>query len=275
MKNIFSKSNGITLIILFIVSILTILWVNANAESVNLPLQPVSHTIDTAYMKNIVGISLSKTCIKQIQLNTTVTCPTYEQLIKLGYDQSSTRSGKFIIKQGILQREYTKVRNEAIYYLDIQNATIVDPSYLLSLKIKTIIIEPSLKSYLLPSDMVKLNNTRLVHKERYINSQCTIATISSNNWQTILPDTIHYLRQNCSGELLNTLDKIIDDTTKTDITTSQKYKEDHFKQETKIKYKNKSFIGTNDNSTNKSVTEDKDPKYIPPKTPPFDYSKFK
>ena len=274
MKPLLTKSNLLTICILIVVSVLTIVWVNANAESVNLPLQPISQNIDTGYLKNIIGISLSKTCLTLVKLNNT-TCPSYEQLIKMGYDQSSPRSGKFIIKDKIIEREYTKVRNEGIYYLNTPDVNIVDPSYLLSLKIKTILIEPSMKSYILPEDNSKINNTRIIHKERYVNDLCNRATISSNQWQKTLDDTLKYLRSGCSIEFKNTIDVIIDNQTKTDITTSQKYKEDNFKNQVKITYKNKSYIGSNDNSTNPSVTEDKDPKYKPPVTPPFDYSKFK
>lgn len=270
-----TKSNCITMSVLIVVSILTILWVNANAETINFPIEPVTKNLNVIFLNNIVGISLSKTCIGQILSNITVTCPSYEYLIEQGYDQSSKYSGKFVIKKDFLQREYIKIRNEGVYYLNQKNITLVDPSYLLSLKINTIIIEPKIPSYLLKSDMIKQNNTRTIHKERYVNPQCTQATISSENWKITLPDTINYLRNNCQGELSNTKYRIIDNTTNTDITTSQKYKEDKFKQDVKLNYKTVSKIGTNDKKINKSVTEDKDPKYVPKTTPPFNYTKYR
>jgi len=271
--NLFSKSNLFTIVILIITSIFTIVWINANAE-INLPLSPITNNLSSQFRSDIVGITLSKTCISLVKLNSTL-CPSYDNLIQLGYDQSTDKSGKFVYKNGLLQREYTKVRNEIIYYLNLQNVTVVDPSSSLSQKIKTIIIEPSIKSYLIASDMSKYNNTRTVHKDRYVNPQCSIGTISSANWLITLPDTIRYLRNNCSGELAQTLTTINDNSTATDIKTSQKYKEDKFKNEAKNKYKTVSHVGTNDNSTNKSVTEDKAPKYVPPVKPPFDYSKYR
>ena len=275
MKPLFSKSNLATLVILIIISILTIVWVNANAETINLPLTPVTKNLNTGKLNNLIGIWISKTCISQIVSNKTITCPSYEQLIQNGYDHSSPHSGKFILKNSLLQREFTKIRNEAIYYLNISNSTIVDPSYLLSLKIKTITIEPNMPTYLLVTDMNKINNTRTLHKDRYVDPQCNTAVISSINWKITLPDTIRYMQNNCSGELVNTKYTINDNATNTDITTSQKYKEDKFKQQVKLDYKNVSKIGTNDKTINKSVTEDKDLKYIPKTTPPFNYSKYR
>lgn len=272
MKPLLTKSNLLTIGILIIVSILTIIWVNANAESINLPLQPIQ-PLNPAFRSDIVGITLSKTSIALIKNNST-TIPSYEKLIELGYDNSKPISGKFIFKNGYLQREFTKANNELVYYLNNKNLTIVDPSEKLSKKIKIIIIEPSLKSYFLKSEMTKTDNTRIIHKDRFVNTTCTIATVSSSNILITLPDTIQYLQNNCSGELKDTKDIIIDNVTKTDISTSQKYKEDKWKQETKSNYKT-SKIGSNDNSTNKSVTEDKDQKYKPPVPPPFNYTKYR
>lgn len=272
MKPLLTRSNLLTIVILIIVSILTIIWVNANAESINLPLQPIQ-PLNPSFRTDIVGITLSKTSVAMVKTNST-SMPSYEKLIELGYDKSKTISGKFIFKNGYLQREFTKANNELVYYQHDTNITILDPSEKLSKKIKMIIIEPSLKSYILKTDMIKNNDTRIIYKERYVNPNCTIATISSNNILVTLPDTIKYLLNNCTGELSDIKNIIIDNKTKTDISTSQKYKEDKWKQETKSNYKT-SKIGSNDNSTNKSVTEDKDQKYKPPVPPPFNYTKYR
>lgn len=248
------------------------IFVNAYAEPINLPLQPITGPLSTGTFDDFVGISLSRSSISLVKVNST-TVPGYDDLIELGYDQSVERSGKFVFKNGYLHRDYTKVTNESVYYLHLQNVTIVDPSFNLQKKIKLIIIEPSIKSYILPTDLKKTDNTRTVHKERYVDEKCIVATISANNWKVTLPKTIKYLRDGCPGEMENTMDIIKDNQTKTDVSTSQKYKEDKWKQEAKNKNQ-KSYIGT-DKSTNKSVTEDKHPKYKPKIHPPFNYTSIR
>lgn len=240
-------------------------------ESINLPLEPIQN-INPTFRSDIVGIYLSKTSIALVKLNST-SIPSYEKLLELGYDKSKPISGKFIFKNGYLQREFTKVNNELVYYINNKNMTIIDPSEKLSKKIKMIIIEPSLKSYILHENMVKTDNTRIVHKDIAINITCTIATVSSYDILIRLPVIIKYLQNNCTGEFIEIRDIIKDATTKTDISTSQKYKEDKWKQETKANYK-VSKIGT-DKNINKSVTEDKEQKYRPSVHPPFNYTKYR
>lgn len=307
MKQLFTRSNIITIVILIVTSIITIGWVNANAESpvftnnppekpmnivnsttsvnstsnqsnnistnstVNLALKPI-HILSPSFRTDIIGITYSKTTLALLQLNST-TIPSYQKLIELGYDHSEPVSGKFVFKNGYLQREPTKVRNELVYYENKNNITIVDPSEKIFKKIKMIIVEPTLKSYVLNEYLNKINNTRTIHHDRYVNLNCTIATVSSENLLLTLPDTIMYMLNNCTGELTNTKTVITDKTTDTDISTSQKYKDDQWKKGIKSSHL-VSKIG-NDPTVLKSTVEDKTPKYVPPKHEPFNYTKYR
>ena len=59
-----------------------------------------------------VGISLSKSCIAMIKNNFTTDCPTYDEILVLFPDNTNQDiSGKFVYKDGYLQRDTTKYIN--------------------------------------------------------------------------------------------------------------------------------------------------------------------
>ena len=195
-----------------------------------------------------VGINLSNTCILMLQNNLTSYCPDYRMILDLKLDSSHKYSGAFNYTDGYYHREKPYVKNDYTLYDFHQANLIVDPSQNVAARIKMITITSNFNQYLLEGDIVKENNTRIIHKDRYV-LNCNEAIINADSWLETIADTIQYLRRGCTGTLLNTVDVIHDNVTKQDRTTSAKYKHDQWLAEAKKKYKLKSYIGTNDNST--------------------------
>lgn len=223
-----------------------------------------------------IGVDISKQCSIMIRNNFTTSCPSIKDLYDLGLDTSDRKkSGDFSFYDGMFQREEPALENHYRYY-DFQGFNIfINPPSDMQDRTKMIFIESNFDVYLLSADMVKENNTRTIHKDLFVDAKCREVTINANNWKRILPDAIAFLRHDCDPKFttLETMDTITDKQTYQDIATSQKYKHEQWEKEIKQTHiENK--IGK-DNSTNRSVTEDKDPKYVPPKTPPFDYSKYR
>ena len=204
---------------------------------------------------NTVGIFLASTCISAMKNNLTSPCPTYASLMALNLDNSKKESGVFSFFDGYYHRGKPVYKNDDQLYNVTDYNILIDPSSSFSGKIKTITIQPNFQQYLLPSDMKKENNTRIFHKDRYVDS-CTDATISANTWIKTLADTVQYLRSGCTGTLLGTVGNVTDSTVQHDISTSSKYKQAQWLKEAKEKYKT-SHIG-NDNFTNPSVISDED-----------------
>ena len=186
--------------------------------------------------------------------NITTACPTYAGLLALNLDSSKKESGIFSFFNGYYHRGSPLLKNDdKLYDLNSYNI-IIDPSPVMTKRIKTITIQPSLNNFLLDDGSIKINNTRIIHKDRYVDN-CSHATISAVTWINTLSDTINYLRNGCVGTLLNSVDNFTDSTTVTDITTSAKWKHDQWIKEAKEKYKT-SHIGSRENGTNKATIED-------------------
>ena len=195
-----------------------------------------------------VGINLSNTCVIMLQNNLTSYCPDYRMILDLKLDNSHKYSGKFNFTDGYWHRQKPLVKNDYTLYDFKQPNLIVDPSQNVAARIKMITITSNFNQYLLEEDMIKENNTRIIHKDRYV-KDCNEAIINADSWLETIADTVQYLRRGCTGTLLNTIDEIHDNVTKQDRTTSAKYKHDLWLKEAIKKYKTKSYIGTNDNST--------------------------
>lgn len=206
---------------------------------------------------NTIGINLSQTCIRALQNNVTTSCPDYRILEDLGLDTTHKYSGKLEFYDGYWHRK-ALVKNDYQLYDFKKPNTLVDPSHSVAQRIRMITITSGFNQYLLADDMVKENNTRIVHKDRFV-KECNEATINADTWMLTLADTIQYLRSGCKGTLLNTVDVIVDNMTKHQIDTSNKWKLDQWLKDVKKKYKI-SYIGTNDNRTNPSVVTDEDEK---------------
>jgi hypothetical protein len=212
------------------------------------------HNKKNAVSVQTIGIKLGNTCITMIKNNITTTCPTYAGLLALNLDSSKKESGIFSFFNGYYHRGSPLLKNDdKLYDLNSYNI-IIDPSSVMTKRIKTITIQPSLNNFLLDDGSIKINNTRIIHKDRYVDN-CSHATISAVTWINTLSDTVNYLRSGCVGTLLNSVDNFTDSTTVTDITTSAKWKHDQWIKEAKEKYKT-SHIGSRENGTNKATTED-------------------
>lgn len=212
------------------------------------------HLSKNKISSNMIGISLSNTCAVLLKNNITTTCPTYATLLALNLDASDKRSGVFSFHDGYYHRGNPMLRNDYKLYDLSDNIIIIDPSTSMSKYIRTITITPNLDTYLLPNDMEKTNNTRIIHMNRYVEA-CSRAVISADNWLETLSDTIGYMQNGCTGVLKDTTGNVTDAKTTTDISTSAKWKHDKWVKEAKEKYK-KSYVGSRENGTNKSTTED-------------------
>jgi hypothetical protein len=183
------------------------------------------------------------------------TCPTFATIMALNLDTSKKESGSFSFYDGYYHRGDPLLKNDYKMYDFEKYNVIVDPSPAMMQRVKMIIISPSLSNYLLSDDLTKVNNTRIIHKDRYVDN-CKEATISSKTWLDTIGDTVNYLRSGCTGTLLNTIDTFTDNSTITKIEQSSKWKHDQWLKG--IKESHKQLMINKDNSTNKSVIEDED-----------------
>lgn len=224
-------------------------------------------------VNNAIGISFSKTYTTHLKINPDLH-PNYDDLLSLNLDNSNRQiTGDFIVKDGITQRENPSLINHWRFYKYSDDYLIfVDPPSDMRDKLKMIVLESNLDVYLDESQMVKQENVRQYNIDRWINKNCSQSTIGANDYLKLLADTVYLMRNNCdyTKSVFKHIQNVTDPTTYQDIATSQKYKQEQWQQEIKSSHVT-SKIG-NDNSTNKSVTEDRDPKYVPPKTPPFNYT---
>ena len=254
--------NKAIIILLVLISLFVLSLISASAET---------------KINNSIGIAFSKVYLTQLKLDSDMH-PNYYDLVNLGLDNCNKQmSGDFKEIDGVFQRDTSNLlTNHWKFYTYHKDYLIcIDPPAEMRSRVNMIYIESSLNTYKLKEQMIKENNTRQVSIDRYINKFCNTATIGADDYLKLLADTIHLLRNNCNYKIstFNHIVTIVDNSTVTDISTSQKYKEDTWKKD--IKESHKEYKLGSDNSTNPSVTEDKNPKYVPPVTPPFDYSKYR
>ena len=207
-----------------------------------------------------VGITLSKTCIAMIKNNMTTACPTYEAILALFPDNTNQNiSGKFIYKDGYLQRGSTNYINHFKFYTYQPVTTWVDPPGDVVGRIATITIEPKLPEYLVSESQKLINNTMTVGHSRYVDPLCYRATITATDWIFLTGDTMNYMFHNCDKSFTtfdNLKSKYLGKSYQ-DLTTSNKYKLDEFIKAAKEKYK-ESYIGSNEENMNRSIIEDED-----------------
>lgn len=207
-----------------------------------------------------VGITLSKTCIIMIKNNMTTNCPTYEAILALFPDNTNQNiSGKFVYKDGYLQRDTTNYINHFKFYTYQPVTTWVDPPGDILGRIATITIEPRLPEYLIQASQKMVNNTITVGHSRYVNDLCYQSTITADDWIFLTGDTLNYMFHNCDPTFTtfdNLKSKYLGQSYQ-DMTTSNKYKLDEFVKLAKEKYK-QSYIGSNEKNINRSVIEDED-----------------
>ncbi len=177
-----------------------------------------------------IGVVLSKTCLTILSANLSTTCPSYEVLRQL--DNSNLyMSGDFVYKNNILQREEPKFKNSWNYYAYDESDTwriFVDPPREYLSRIKLITIENNFDVYIDRADRKIINNTVIEYHDRYINN-CWASTVNSDYWETLIPDTIFYMRNGCKGFTSFTERvEIYLEPTEQDYTTSYKYQYDQW-----------------------------------------------
>lgn len=190
-------------------------------------------------LTHFIGVDLSGTCKIMLKNGFTTDCPDMSELLQL--DNSNPLSGKFGMHDGLFQRGMPLVKNDhELYRFDEDFGIIVNPSPNLASRIKMIVIEPSLDTYVLPSDMTKTDNTRTVNHQRYVHD-CKSAVITAGNWKFLLPDTIHYLRTGCTITEFDEVEAIDDPVTEIDISSSRHWQEAQALEQNKIRCKGLCF----------------------------------
>ena len=209
----------------------------------------------------IIGVDLSQGCISQIKNKFKTDCPDYFELAK--FDNSRQEVSGFFVDDGYYHRENpTQLNSWRVYDYDGIPRIIVDPPLGMSERIRLITIQDNFSVYLLPDsrfvkpsyqlvNMTKsadewgkngtysgLNKTsyfnvidtasRIIYHDRYVDDKCWHAIINADKWEILLPDTINYMRNNCSDAHTSFIHKevIIEKLTPQDISTSQKYKDE-------------------------------------------------
>jgi len=187
----------------------------------------VVDAVSVSPLTQSIGIAWSKSCMIMLQNNFTTNCPTIKAVYDLGLDNSNkVITGNFSYIDGLFQREHPKLINHWRFY-DYDNTfyIFVDPPGDMRKYLKMIYLENTLPEYFAAGDLVKVNDTRIIHHTRYVNPNCSGSSITSENWEKILPDTILFMRHVCDPQftLIKTSSIFIDEHTHQDITTSANY----------------------------------------------------
>ena len=169
---------------------------------------------------NVVSIQLSNTCIAIVKSNDTKTCPTYEVLAPVD-TTNQKKIGKFIETKGYFHREKPRLVNPSIYFQNNVTFTVcVDcPNDILRSSLQIIITHEPFK-WIKRSDNTITNNTRFEYVNRSMEG-CQKATIYYS--ESLLNDTINYLKSNCKDTQFNEKIVITKPYTKHDISTSKAY----------------------------------------------------
>ena len=199
--------------------------------------------VPTAYAASLpdntktIGLQLSQTCRIMVVHNITSNCPSYEDLYDLGWDSSLPGSGEFYYDDtGFYKRGQAAYKDVHELYRYFDNHILVDPPSEIASRAKLIIISPSLPTYIPPGEYKKEDNSRTLAKDRYVES-CKVATITAENWEFLIADTIFYLRSDCTHTVFEHLWTVDDYISSMNIATSAKYKHDKWVEESKIKCK--------------------------------------
>jgi hypothetical protein len=177
-----------------------------------------------------IGIQLSQTCQTMLKNNVTTTCPSYEDLVNLGWDDSLPGSGEFEYDNGFYHRGIPMYKNVHELYRYDDYHILIDPPSSIASRTKIIIINPTLPEYIPLGEYKKEDHQRIVAKDRYV-ADCKEATITSDNWQFMISDTIYYLRNGCTHTNFEELTVIDDYISTMDRTTSKQYKHDRWIEE--------------------------------------------
>lgn len=205
--------------------------------------------------KTIV-IVLSGSCLTMIKAGIDGVCPDYETLMALNLDTSIPESGSFYYDDNdVYKRGKPLLRNDHLLYDLNSYNIIIDPSTTMFERTASITISPNLGIYLMGDSLKKLDNTRVLHTDRYVEN-CKHATITASTWLDTIDDTIFFMRNGCEGYLGGSVIEVEDPVTVTNIAESSKWKYDTWLAKVKEDYKeNKIGLDVNENP---AVTEDED-----------------
>ncbi len=180
-----------------------------------------------------IGIVLSKTCLIMLKNDLPTTCPTYEVLSELD-SSNKLISGGFIYKDGFYQREEPFLKKSWNWYAFDNSETwriFVDPPREYLNKVKLITIENNFDTYIDRKDRITENRTLTQYHDRYIDN-CWTSTVNSDKWKMLIPDTIFYMRNGCTGATeFDHIEYISLGLTQMDHTDSKKYRHDQWVKE--------------------------------------------
>ena len=197
-----------------------------------------------AEKNQFITISLSKTCEKLLQLNSTV-CPSYQELIS--YDNSIPfLLGEFEIQDGLYKRQPSIfVQPEHYFNQEDKWRIVIDPPINLYGVSKNIHIQNNFDSFMRfghldPNHNILSDNTNKsidiyytkthsyhVHNDYYIDNRCKNIYLNALTWFAYLDDLITVLKDDCENPLIptnNTMTISIPHTN-IDITTSRYYQD--------------------------------------------------
>lgn len=154
-------------------------------------------------------------------------------------------SGKFIEKNGILVRDEPQVINSDRFYWWQKDPVIwIDPPGTVLQKIHLVTIESSLPEYK-TKDSIKMDDYDISFGfGRYVDSSCTNARITAENWVFMTGDTLNFLKHDCDPKFTNfNSTKVLKfEKSYQDITTSYKYQLDKWIKDMKERCKVKGCV---------------------------------
>jgi hypothetical protein len=194
----------------------------------------------TAYADQY-GIALSNACLTMLK-NGIAGCPSYVEIMTLFPDKTNPAvSGKFIEKDGIIQRGSPNMTNSWNYYkFSAEPVLHIDPVGDSRSRIKMIYIEASIPEYKIGVESLKMDDyTISFQKDRYINPNCSEIKVTAKNWVFLTGDSINILKHGCDlsvSQFDGTVTKSFARSYQ-DISTSFKWKHDLWVKENLIKCK--------------------------------------
>jgi len=186
-------------------------------------------------LRNQLGVELSQSCLIQVKNNFETKCPSYKDLYHLD-SSNQIISGKFITTDDFFHRNPTVVKNSWEWYsADLTERIFIDPPAEMHKRIKMITLLPNFDTYYRQGELKRAyssNNSnsmqefdRILYHDRYVNINCSIATINADKWKILLNDTINFMQKNCneSETDIEIMEIISTKKTEFDLSKSQAY----------------------------------------------------
>lgn len=201
--------------------------------------QPKEIFIEKQPTQKQIGIKISDSCKTMLKNNFTTNCPTYSEINLVFPDTTNPDiSGAFILKDGIIERDFPKMKSSFRYYPQVTNQTVLwlDPPNDVQNYLDVLItIEPQLPLYKIPSSGIMDNYNIVFGNLRWVDNYCHAATITAPDWIFILGDTINLILNDCQEGISHINDKFVLEREKSyqDLTTVYRYKLDRWVDEIK------------------------------------------